>query len=246
MGIEDIYKMLINGLDLTDITLEQYGFTKEDINNLIINKQLRIVNNTYDLVSVKKFFTYGVSLLRSKNLSSANACFYRCYELNSHIKEVCLQVLMMELKRQRGRNIKEYEKIFDIFTNLETITPKKHENNNDLYLYLFGFILEDMPSNYKERISNMKSNNLMLDNKSNNKEENEIRKAILKRKFKYAIKLLDNLIRKQNGYSVRYELLRTLLNEVIDAEVKFNNKLLYLVKKGNYEEIINILEKRRN
>ena len=243
MGIEDIYKMLINGLELNNITLESYGFTNDDIDKLIMNKQIRIEDGKYNLVSVKKFFSYGIRLLRDRNLSSANACFYKCYELNKNIKEICLQVLTLELKRQKNLENKNFNKAFNIFLELESINSRK--NDNDLYLYLFSFILEEMPSDYKDKVSNVNINNLMLEDTCNNKDENEIRKAIINRKFKYAIKLLDVLIKKQNNYPVRYETLRSLLNEVINAENRFNNKLLLLAKNSNYKEIFDILEDRK-
>lgn len=242
MEIEVIYKMLINDIELTDKTLESYGITKKNINKLINDNKIRISNGKYELVHVKEFFKYGLKLFKQGNISSANACFYKCYELCPKNSKICHQALTVELKRQKKRGYKDYKSAFDIFLSLEKIPERKTQNNNKLYLYLLSYIYNDMPEEYKEKVANFKEFDLMLEDKISNRDENKIREAIIKKRFKYAFSLIDKLINKQNDYCVKFETLRALLDEVVESKKKYNNKLLTLIKEEKYGEIVNILE----
>lgn len=242
MGIEVIYKMLINDIELTDNTLESYGFTKEDINKLLSGNKIRISNGKYEIIHVTPFFKYGLKLFKEGNIRSANACFYKCYKLCPSNKKVCHQALTIELKRQKKRENKDYKKAFDIFLSLEKLSDRR--KNNNLYLFLLSYIYNDMPEEYKERVANFKATDLMLEDKISNIDENRIRLAIINKRFKYAFSLIDKLINKQNNYSVEFETLRALLDEVVESEKRYNNKLLALIKEERYEEIVNILESR--
>lgn len=245
INMEPIYTILINNLNITDETLKIYGYREEDISNLISNKVIRVSNEKYELVHMEKFFKYGMQQLIEGNINLANSCFYKCYELRPNNNRFCHQALTVELKRQNKAKSKNYDKAFEIYINLEKYAKNKVAiNDYNLYLFLFSFIYNDMPDEYKEKASKIKPSDLILEKKPSNKDENEIRTAIIRKKFKYAIELLDKLIRKQNNYSVKYESLRILLNEVIDAEKKIKNRLLYLIKEENYNEIVNILESR--
>lgn len=242
MGIEVIYKMLINDIELTDNTLESYGFTKENINKLLSGNKIRISNGKYEIIHVTPFFKYGLKLFKEGNIRSANACFYKCYKLCPSNKKVCHQALTMELKRQKKRENKDYKKAFDIFISLEKLSDRR--KNNNLYLFLLSYIYNDMPEEYKERVANFKATDLMLEDKISNIDENRIRLAIINKRFKYAFSLIDKLINKQNNYSVEFETLRALLDEAVESEKRYNNKLLALIKEERYEEIVNILESR--
>ena len=244
MGKEVIYKMLINDLELTDNTLESYGFTKEDINKLLSDNKIRISNGKYEIVYVNPFFKYGLELFKEGNIGSAKACFYKCYELCPSDKKICHHALTIELKIQNKRDNKDYKKAFDIFLSLEKIPERKTKNNNKLYLYLLSYLYSDMPKEYREKVANFKKIDLMLEDKINNIDENRIRVAIIKNWFKYAFSLIDKLINKQNAYSVEFETLRALLDGVVEAEKRYNNRLLALIKEEKYGEIVSILESR--
>ena len=245
MGIEVIYTMIINDMELNDYNLEKYGFTKEDIDNLISTNMIKLSNDKYELVSVKMLFRYGMQLFKSRSISSASACFCKCYELNPNNNKFCYQALTIELKRQNKLENRHYDKAFKIFQNIEKNSKKPFDIKITLlYLYLFSYIYSDLPNEYRNIISNTKRYDLFLERKTATKEENEIIRAIIRKRFKYAINLLDNLINKQNDYSIRYESLRALLNEVIDSENHLKRRLITLIKEEKYEEIIKILKTR--
>lgn len=247
MSIEVIYKMLIDGIELNDNTINSYGFNKEDINKLINDKKLKQVQDKYELVDLEAFFKYGILLSKNVNNELAYICFRKCYELCPKNNKFCYQLLTMELKKQNRKENKSYDKAFDIFINIENNAKKEISiNNSRLYLYLFSFIYDSMPEEYKRKVFNIKWYDLILERKPNTKDENQIRRAIVQRRFKYAIELLDKLIKKQNNHSISFELLRALLNEVIDAENNKKEELLNLIKEEKYEEIVSILEYRFN
>ena len=247
MSIEVIYKMLINNMELNDNNLTKCGFTKEDINKLIKDKKLKQVQDKYELVDLEAFFKYGILLSINGNNKLAYTCFRKCYELCPKNNKFCYQLLTMELKKQNRKENSSYDEAFDIFINIEKNAKKEISiNNSRLYLYLFSFIHDSMPEEYKKKVSNIKWYDLMLERKPNTKDENQIRRAIVQRRFKYALELLDKLIKKQNNHSISFELLRALLNEVIDAENKKREALLNLIKEEKYKEIVSILETRSN
>lgn len=236
--LETIYSLLMDGMVLTHNLLIEKGLSQEDINILIQEKHIAPVkDNKYILVSVDKFRRYGVALLTKQKIKEANICFRKCYELAPNGKNICLQALLAAVKRYN------YPEVFKIYANLETIQPEKNKKNNNLYLYLLSVVTE-CPQEYQEKLIDIEYSDLMLPNTAGNKIENEIRKAIYQNKYTYAYQLINENI-SQDVYSVKFELIKALLDQAIDHEKEHKSNLLDLAKKEKYSEILNILRTRQ-
>lgn len=237
--IEIVYKILMNDLVLNDQSLIQYGLSEEDIEEMVIRRILsREKNGTYKIFSVDKFRQYGVKLLLNKDAKGANICFRKCYELAPTCKNVCLQCLIAAVIRE------DYKQAFEIFANLEKIQPEKNIENNNLYLYLLSEITE-CPEEYQERISEIEFDDIMLPRSICNKPENEIRKAIYQNKFKYSYQLITTLLSEIEGYSIKFELIRTLIIKAVQKQAELKKKTLDLAKKEEYQKLLTLLQQEQ-
>ena len=237
--IEIIYQIIIDGLDITNETLIQYGFTEEDI-SLLLTKRIIVPyeKDTYRIFVVDKLRQYGVKLLLRQKIKEANICFRKCYELAPNGRNISLQYLLATIKRG------DYSKAFEIFANLEKIHPEKNYQSNNLYLYLLSVITK-CPEEYAKRTREFEPKDILLPVATCNKAENEIRKAISQSKFTYAYQLINSMISRDREYSVKFELIRVLLIEAIESEKRFKNNLLHLAKTEQYETIFSILNERQ-
>ena len=237
--MEILYKILLNDLDLSYENMKLYGFSDEEIFSLIEHGVIEYVsNNTYSLVLVDKFRRYGVELLKMHRVKEANLCFKKCYELAPNGKEICLQYMISLIEKGN------YSEIFDVFSNLEKIHPEKNSKNTNLYLYLLSFFVE-FPEYYKNKVSELYCDDLILPVTKFSKSENEVRFAILNSKFVFAHQKIKFMLARDNGYSVKFKLIETLLRFVVEHENKFKENLISLCKNEQYEEIINILKDRQ-
>ena len=91
--IKILYQLLIDGFELTEKNLVTYGLTKEDIMELIGNKEIILEDDKYRLNKVDKLRIYGVELLKIRNVRDAKRCFEVAYKLNSKNKTINYQYL---------------------------------------------------------------------------------------------------------------------------------------------------------
>ena len=165
--IEIIYKMLINGIYLTNNTLLVYGFNQEEIEELVTKRVIELQKDGfYKLYSVDKFRKYGVDLLHKGHYNDANTCFKICYQLAPTGKLICLQVMLASICRH------DYSQIFEIYSNLEKVHPEKNASDNLLYLYLLSIITK-VPEKIRERTREINPKNLILPYTVGTKVENE-------------------------------------------------------------------------
>lgn len=238
--IEIIYKMLINGIKLTNNTLSIYGFTQEEIEKLITKKIIEMQQDgIYKLYQVDKLRKYGVSLLLNGHYKEADLCFKISYELAPTGKMICLQAMLSALHK------KNYKKIFEIYSNLEKIHPEKNSKDNLLYLYLLSIITE-IPEEYREKARQIKPLEMMLPNKVGLKVENEIRKYIGQHKFTYAHQLICQRMVKEINYSTKFELIKKLCAEAIEQTKKMKEQLFHLIASNQYEQILELLLEQQN
>lgn len=233
--IEIIYQMLIKRIKLTNESLRLHGFNKDEINNLL---EKRIIEQTsddsYKLYQVDKLRKYGVTLLQNGKTAEADACFRVCYELVPTGKHICLQAMLAALNRH------EYRQLFEIYQNLEKNHPEKNKQNNLLYLYLLSIITK-VPEELQERTRKIEPSEIILPHTNSSKIENQIRTAISQNKFSYACQLIKERIKKEQNYSVKFELLDALCNEAADWTRRFKYKIYQLIETESYEQIRTIL-----
>lgn len=237
--IEIIYKMIINGIILNNKNLTYYGFSKEDIETLLSKRILeQNDNNTYKLVFVDKLRKYGVKLLLTGDGRNAGICFKICYQLAPNCRSIALQYLMSSVVR------KHYNEAFKVLLSLKEKNKDTYIKDNNLYLYLLRIITNYQDIELDNEIK-LDEEDIMLPEANCNKVENDIRRAIINNKFTYAYQLINSTIKRDEGYSVKYELIRTLLSKAITEEKNHKINLLNLAKSGQYNEIIKILTEKQ-
>lgn len=235
---ELVYKIAIAKIPLTKESLLKHGFTEEEIAALIKMRMIEYTSkDNYKLVSLEKFRHYGVKLLLEGNRVDANTCFEICYQSASNGRNINLQILLSELIK------KNYQKVLEIYANLEKIHPEKYDKDYNLFLYLLSFITE-CPKEYIDKLKEFTQKDIMLPIRGGNEKENNIREAIYKSKFKYAYKMINSMISRDREYSVKYELIRALLGQAIERESVLKEEILNLAKDKDYLKILLILKQK--
>lgn len=239
--IEELYKILIKGLPLTKETLSLYNFNKEEIDTLITEEIIKKIElDKYTLVSVDDMYKYGVYLELSKQPKQSENCFRRCYKIEPTNRKVCMHLLLIELKR------KNYIAVERLFPVLEEINKESHPEDNKLYQFLLGVILH-YNKEYQEKIKDIEYDEILIPNPSKNKnidKQNEIRMSVIKQKYPYATKQLNDLIRENITYNIEYELLKELLVHALRVNNKFKLKLQISALNKEYDNIITLLENK--
>lgn len=237
--MEKIYDVLINGMPLTKYFLSKFGINESDIKELVDEQRIvEVSEDTYELYTLYDLYYYGVDLLAKKEIKKANACFKRCYQLNPNNRIFLLQLLIKSLK------LREYEMFMKRFSKLEQIESGKHQPDNNLYLYLIN-IINPCSEEYQDRLANMEYDDIFLPNDSSEyhlKEMNNIRHLIMKMRYRAAIDELNRIIFKDGYSTAEQEILRELLNQVLEKEKENKLHLLDLAKIGKYQDIISILK----
>lgn len=237
--IEIIYQIISNALPLNKQTLLGNGFTEEEINFLIDSGFFKtIANDNYTLSSIKELYNYGVKLYIVRKPKQAQECFLKCFEIDSSDREVCLQLMYMNL---RMGNI---EKVLVLFKHLEKISTDLDCYDNNLYLYLLNLITR-CPEEYAERLENLDYKSILIPENTDipfQKEQNYIRQAMIRNKSRNSLQLQNDLIAKKKLYSSADQFLKELTIRVINVEQKFKNKILELAKDRKHRAIISFFD----
>ncbi|MBQ2873461.1 MAG: hypothetical protein IJE89_05630 [Bacilli bacterium] len=238
--IGKLYQMVIEKKELTYENLIEEGFSNEDISLLISNRIIRLIgDNLYQLYKVDRFHQYGIKLLiQGKNIE-ATKCFKICHKLMPNGRRINLQMLILEVIYEN------YEGAYRIYETIENNSIPKNTLDNNLYLYLLNLLCPI--KKYSDRVRDFMHGDIVFESATCNKDENQIREAIFKSKFVYARKLVNDLISKKiPEYSIKNELIKVLLNKVIEHERNYKNKLLKLAQEEQYSVINKMLLERAN
>ena len=242
-----VYKMIIYRIKLNLDNFKGYGLNDEDINLLLFNRVIRINNcGNYEITRPSKLRQYGVELLQkafkektNKCLDKANEyreeaykCFEKCYEMAPRCKDICIQTMEMAVRR------KDYDLAFEAFENLlEDTKNKGNDNENNLILYLLSFVTT-VPDKYIEKVKKLKFKDY-----SGQKREYEIRKAISNGRFTLAYKLQNDLFSSLDGYSVKADLIRSLLYKTIERCCQIERDVLEITKNKHYVGLYGFMKK---
>lgn len=138
-----------------------------------------------------------------------------------------------------------FSKVLEIFNILDQTDDIEIQKENNLYLYLLSYIKE-LPSEYRERVLNIKSEDLLL--KSDNDKykditiQNKIIISIMRAKFNEAKELIEQSKELEN--KKEKELLLLLVKLANAEEIKVRTKIEWLVKNKQYEILVDYLTKR--
>ena len=232
--IELICELIIKGTPLTKTILIQNGIQESEIEEMLDEGILKPINqDLYELYSLYELYYYGVKLLSEKEIRKANICFKICHQLNPNNRLFLLQLFYKSIK------LYDYKTVLERLSKLEKIEPEKHEHDNNLYLYLLNF-LTTLPPEYEETIYSMDYDSILIprDSQEYHKEEmNNIRHLIMKNKYNSALKLITKIIAEDKYSTIEQEILKELLQQVIEKYKSFKLSLLQSAKEEKYHQI---------
>lgn len=228
----NLYEGVIKEDPLTTKQLQNYGFKKNDLTNLV-NKNIleRYKRGRYIFNDLQGLYDYGNTLVSKRYYNKAKLCFLRCLEINAQNLDVYKRLFYLELKT---KNFKEAFNYFD-FIYYRDINNRKIYNT---YLLLFSYIL-DLPQEYKDIVKKLKLNDLDI-NINDDTFKSIIIEDIINQKFYSAIINLQLL--HDNDKLVYTPELVNLLYKAKKRQTATHTKISELVIDRNYEELIFLLD----
>lgn len=238
--LTNMYDGIINDGELTTKELNGYGFNSKDLSELVEDGVLeRIKRGIYSFNSVEDLFNYGKQLVVAKEYVKANQCFKKCYELDPGHIESCFQLLLIKIKQH------DYDEAFKYIESIYNIDNQHYNADASFYLYLLNMIT-NVPEQYKSLAKVVRFDDVRVDfndkRYDNAQVQNRIRSAALVQKFTVALKQLNNLIRESGTIGIEDRLLRTLLYQASEEQNRVKEKILTMIKREEYTNVITYLE----
>lgn len=236
--IEIIYDLIIRGIKINKELLNIYNFADDEISKyiedgILINDK----NDTYKIASVNNLYRYGIKLLLLGKIKRSKDCFTICYRMDPNNREICIQLMNIALKE---KNYIGVSKMFDI---IKQISPENYIEDNKLYAYLLGIIMEQN-NEYSETLKNTEPDELQI---SKNKDypdiikQNIIRRYITNQRYKMALRSINDLIRENRIYNTELELLKELISQTLKKDEKYKNNIKIAIKIQDYEQVLKLL-----
>lgn len=238
-NLNKLYNALIEEKELTTKELNSCGFNSRDLSLLVENRILeRVKRGYYSIQTIDDLFYFGKKLIAKKEYDKATRCFEKCYELNHDHFGVCFQLFLRSIRN------KNYKKAFEYFEHFYNTDNKFYNADNNFYLYLLSMITE-LPEKFKDYARLL----IFEDFKVNPKDkrykniyiQNKIRLSVLSQKFILAVKQLNETIKEKGKLSIQDIVIKILLTQAIQVQIKNKNKILELLKKQNYEGLVEFL-----
>lgn len=243
-NLSKLYKSVVDGIELTTKELNSLGFNSKDLNALIERESIiRVKRGLYALKSVNELYYYGKQLIAQKEYNKATQCFEKCFQIDPTHTGVCFQLFLRCVQK------KDYEKAFEYFNNFYNSENEFYNADSNFYLYMLSMITE-LPENHREYAKYLKLEDFKVDYKdkryANVHLQNKIRISALNQRFTLAAKQLNESIQEKGSLSVQDIIIKTLLNQAIEAQIQNRNTIINLIKQKKYEEIIEFYERLFN
>lgn len=241
-NLTKLYQEVIEGKKLTTKELNSYGFNSKDLKKLIEEGKLeRVKIGLYRFIDAKALFIEGKKYLKTKEYGKSNLYFEKSYELDNTNLKVAFELFVDSIVA------KDYDKTLKYYEVLVNTKNPYYIPDYYTYLYLLNSITE-LPKNYQEQVKKMTLADISLyTNDKRYKDtlsQNKIRKSIISKNFKFALKQLNDFTQKQKENTIYDILLRTLIIEAIEKENIERANIIKLLKEKNYQEIINLLKEK--
>lgn len=239
-NLKKMYEGILKDQELTTKELKGYGFNSKDLADLIEDGTLvRIKRGYYSFKSIDDLYYYGKKLISMEEYDKATACFKKCYELDPNHSGVCFQLFLRCIQNR------DYENAFKYFDNIYNTANEYYNTDNNYYLYLLSMITE-LPEHHRKYAKLFKLRDIIVD--FNDKRyndvstQNKIRISSLNQRFILASKQLNDLIKQNGKLSAQDIIIRTLLNQAVEEQIRIKRYIAKLVNEKQYEEVIEYLE----
>lgn len=240
-NLNELYKNIVEGIELTTKKLNALGFNSRDLKDLIERgSMIRVQRGVYALKSVDELFYYGKQLIAKNQHDKATQCFERCFQIDPTHTGVCFQLFLRCIQNR------DYKKAFDYFN---VFYPGKNEFYNAdsrFYLYMLSMITE-LPENYRECVKNLKLEDFRVDYKDKRfgdiPLQNKIRISAFNQRFVLAIRQLYEFINKEGKLSVQDIIMKVLLHQALEVQTQNRKTVMDLIRRNKYQEVIEFYER---
>lgn len=241
-NLKKLYEEVIKGTQLTTKELNSYGFNSKDLKKLIDENQLeRIKKGLYNFIDSKTLYDLGKQAISVKDFDEANLYFEKCYELDNTNKKALFSIFVKSIKD------KKYDKSVKYYELLNKNANIYYKTDYNTYIFLLNTITE-LPTKLKEYTKSLTIKDIaVISNDKRYKDiliENKIRKNIINKNLKFALKQLNDLISNQKETTIHNVILRTLIIDAIEKEKLDMEKILELTQTKQYQKIIYILKEK--
>ena len=236
--ISKLFEIIAKGFPLNDELLKEYHYTEEDIQELLDNNMLIKINpNEYTISLINELYQYGIKLYSTNRKMSALSCFKKCYESVTDKRELCLKILLHLIK------IKNYSDALNVYDKLSILSEENNQEDSYLYLYLYLLnMLTDCKEEHHQTLDEYDQDELL--SRYRFQKDYEISKAIILNKFKYAFKLLNDLLDYSKNLATEDAVLRELVRETVNVEEHYKSNLYNYIYNEKYEQALSLLKEK--
>lgn len=236
-----MYDLLIDKDFISMNELKEIGFTSDEIDELLKQRDILLSDNGYyTLGKISKFIFYSYYCYNNKNISK-----YR---------DILRAALRFRPKNYQAATLlfsesiidKDYAKVLEYFYTMDSSDNNNNAKDCNFWLLLLGYIIE-LPVEYMDRISNLRVNDILINENNNrysdSKYLNQIRRLVFEGQLNLAYELIESLDDDSKG-KVYNKITRNLL---ILAKEKYrvddNGDIFYdLVVDLEYLKLVKMLE----
>lgn len=223
---------------ITKNMLLEKGLSPNDIYFFIKNQYLiKKEDDSYE-ISVNLMYQYGEYLIKQNKDNLASECFNKCYELDNNHPGTNLRLILKSLREY------DYEGIVKYLITLINSDNQTTKTDALVYLCLINYIIK-LPKDLNDKVKKIKYDDIKITEENfiykDVEKTNEIRIKIINKKFKHALKILNDHLATRHIYGVRNNILKSLLIRCLQVEEYNHNKMFNLIFEKKYQELLSFL-----
>jgi len=225
-----------NGENITTKVLKELGFDYKIINQLLEAKIIsRVKRGEYLFEGNDLLWELAYELKNQKEYDVSIRIFEYCYKHDINKAAAAYELVVNMIFTNQHEDALAYFNDFD----------EKYNCDKLILLYLIS-IIDDIPLEYKEKISGLtKEDVCIVSSNAKDNYRNYIYTLIIQGNFTYASKLINETAQNQK-LSRMLNMIRYLLYKVIKIDFNYRDKIKGLVKNHSYEMLIDLLKEKQN
>lgn len=241
MNFAKIFNILRKTKKISYEKLCELGMNDTLLNNLIDCNVLTCdEENNYIINDVEELIYFGRYLLEKKEYAGANEAFTCAYETDPTNYEVNYQLFYRCLIKDIGQfSFKHFDVIYD------NMKKNGRDSEANYYLFLLGNLYE-LPEKYKYTFDTIELDDMLVDNYDKDSVfKNKFRKYIFLNSYFNVNKLLDEKYNGVKSKDIEFEdkVEKELVLKWLVKNRNLNKSITELLKKEDYDELKNILDK---